>query len=288
MQRRIGLVTDSTCDIPAEWIKQYAIKVVPLMFAFGDEQFLDGVDMSAAEFYARLLVEPRHPTTSQPTPQAFLKVYNQLAEEGMEEILVITISAAMSGTILSAQEAAKEFRIPVHVVNGKNNSMGLGWQIISAARVQDAGGDLNAMLAAAEYVRKNVAYYISLDTIEYLSRGGRISDAAHLLNSILRIKPLILVKPDTGTVGASIPARSRKSAIEGLYKEFFRHFTPGQALHITVLHNAALEEAEALADLVKREYSPKEIFISIVSPVLGVHTGPKALALCGYAEKEVE
>jgi DegV family protein with EDD domain len=140
------------------------------------------------------------------------------------------------------------------------------------------------MLKAAEHVRTHMVYFISLNTIDYLSKGGRISEAARFLNSVIKIKPLITVKPDTGTVGASLPARSRKSAIEGLYKEFFRRIDTSRPMHITVLHNAALPEAQELAARVKQEYNPKELFISIVSPVLGVHTGPGALALCGYAE----
>jgi DegV family protein with EDD domain len=285
MPRRIALVTDSTCDIPTDWVKQYDITVVPLTIIFGNQQYLDGVDLTAEEFYERLPKDPHHPTTSQPTPQAFLDAYNQAAANGAEEILTITISSAMSGTMESARRAAQEFRLPVHVVDGKNNSMGLGWQVIAAARVQDAGGGLEEMLAAAEHIRQDMSYYISLDTIEYLSKGGRISEAARFLNSVLQIKPLICVKPNTGTVGASMPGRSRKSAIEGMYKEFFRHVNPSRPLHITVLHNAALEEAKALYEQVEREYSPKELFISIVSPVLGVHTGPRAIALCGYSER---
>ncbi len=96
--------------------------------------------------------------------------------------------------------------------------------------------------------------------------------------------PLIYVNHETGTVGASMPARSRKGAIEGMFKEFFRNVEPSKPLHITVLHNAALPEAQEIADRVQREYAPKELIISIVSPVLGVHTGPRALALCGYSE----
>jgi DegV family protein with EDD domain len=140
------------------------------------------------------------------------------------------------------------------------------------------------MMAAAGQVQKNISYYIALDTIEYLSKGGRISEAARFLDSILKIKPLIYVNPVTGTVGASIPGRSRKTVIEGMYKEFFNHVHPERPLHVTVLHNAAYEEAQALADRVQAEYAPKELFISIVSPVLGVHTGPRAIALCGYSE----
>jgi DegV family protein with EDD domain len=285
MSQRIALVTDSTCDILADWVRQYEIGIVPLTIIFGDQQYLDGVDMTATQFYERLPKESQHPTTSQPTPGAFLQAYQAAAAAGAERILTITISSAMSGTIQSARQAAEESPIPVAVIDGKSNSMGIGWQVVAAARVREAGGNLDAMAAMARQVQEDVAYYISLDTIEYLARGGRIAEAARLLDSILRIKPLIYVRPDTGTVGASMPARSRKSALEGLYREFFRHVVRDRPLHIAVLHNNAEEEAQALAEQVRAEYSPQELFISIVSPVLGVHTGPRAVALCGYAER---
>jgi DegV family protein with EDD domain len=162
--------------------------------------------------------------------------------------------------------------------------MGLGWQVMAAARAREAGAGLEDILAAAEQVQKGMVYYILLDTIAYLSKGGRINDAARFVNSILNIKPLIYVKPETGTVGASFPARSRKSGIESLYREFFAHINARHPMHIAVLHNDALEEAQALAGRIRQEFSPKELIISIVSPVLGVHTGPRALALCGYAD----
>ena len=147
--------------------------------------------------------------------------------------------------------------------------MGLGWQVIAAARAREAGGGMAEMAAAAEQVRKGMVYYVTLDTMEYLSRGGRIADAARFMDSVLHIKPLIYVRPETGTVAPSIPARSRKGAVDGLFKEFFRHIDTHRPLHITILHNDALEEAQALAERVKGEYSPRELFITITSPVLG-------------------
>jgi len=284
MTSHIALVTDSTCDIPTEWIEKYKIFVVPLTIVFGNQQYLDGVELTAEQFYERLPKEAHHPTTSQPTPKAFLEAFDKAAAGGADEILVIVISSAMSGTIESARQAAKESRIPVHVIDSKSNSMGLGWQVIAAARAQEDGGGLEAMLTAVEQARQSMVYYISLDTIEYLSRGGRISEAAKFLDSILHIKPLIYVRHESGTVGASVPSRSHKAAVEELFKEFFRHINTERPLHLTVLHNNALQEAEALAARVRSEFSPKELFITIVSPVLGVHTGPLAIALCGYAE----
>jgi DegV family protein with EDD domain len=285
MPHRIALITDSTCDIPSQWREQYEILVVPLTIIFGGQQYLDGINLSPEDFYARLVEEHAFPTTSQPAPKSFLDAYQQAAARGAEQALVFTISSQMSGTIESARRAAEEAPIPIHIVDGKNNSMGLGWQVIAAARTREQGGGLDEMLTAAAQVREDMVYYISLDTIEYLSKGGRISEAARFLNSILQIKPLIYVNPVSGTVGASLPARSRRGAIDGLYKEFFKHIHPDRPLHITVLHNDAREEAEELAARVQNDYSPTEMFIRIVSPALGVHTGPRAIALCGYAER---
>ncbi len=284
MPHPIALITDSTCDIPVEWRQQYDITVIPLTIVFGEQTYLDGVDLPARDFYARLGTDPHHPTTSQPTASAFLEAYRRLAEQGATQIVVFTISSAMSGTIDSARSAAQESSLPVEVVDSKTNSMGLGWQVIAAARVRDGGGTLEQMLAAARRVREREAYYISLDTIEYLARGGRIAGAARFLNAVLQIKPMIYVNTETGAVGAGLPSRSRKTAVEALYKEFFKHIDTTHPMHITVLHNAADDEAAALAERVQQEYHPAELIINIVSPILGVHTGPRALALCGYAE----
>lgn len=285
-QKRVALITDSTCDIPQEWRDQYDIGVVPLTIVFGERQYRDGVDLTAEQFYEMLPQAQRIPSTSQPSISDFLAAYRSAAEKGYEEILAITISSVMSGTIQSARQAAAESPIPARVMDGKNNLMGLGWQVIAAARAREVGGDAAAMLNAAERVREGMVYFITLDTMEFLARGGRIGSATKFLESIIKIKPLISVNPKTGSVVPSIPARSRQNAIDVLYREFFNHIDEHFPLHVTVLHNSAYEEAQALADRVKREHSPAEIFISMTSPILGAHTGPRALALCGYALPE--
>ena len=284
MTDRIALVTDSTCDIPQDWRKEYEITVLPLTIVFGEEQLLDGVDISAQAFYERLGTDPHHPTTSQPTPNDFKTIFEKVHKVGAEQILCITISSAMSGTMASAVQAAVDFPIPVQVMDSRNNSMGLGWQVIAAARAREAGGGMREMLAAAEHIRDRIVYYISLDTIEYLSKGGRIGDAVKWVDSVLQIKPLITVKRDTGTVGIGLPARSRKLGLQNLCKTFFRQLDTTKRMHITVLHNNVLADAEAMAARIKAEYDPAELFIEIVNPILGVHTGPGAVALCGYSE----
>ncbi len=283
--RKIALITDSTCDIPPALREQYGINVVPLSIIWGDEQLRDGVDIQAEAFYTRLSADPTYPTTSQPTPQDFLSAYEKARQHGAQEIVVITISRAMSGTYESAQLAAPIIGLPVHLVDSKANSMSLGWQVLAAARAREAGGDVAAMLAAADAARKSMVYIITLDTLEYLRKGGRIGGASAFIGTLLNFKPQILVNHETGMVEAGRRTRTRQKAIQALHDDFFAQVDTRKKMRIAVLHNATLPEAEALAARVQVEFAPAELIISIVSPVLGVHTGPRAIALCGYTEE---
>lgn len=280
--KKIALLTDSTCDLPAALVEQYQIGLIPLNIIWDGKQYLDGVEMSAEAFYERLLIDPTHPTTSQPSPQVFAQAYQQAQENGADEVVVCTLSSAMSGTYQSACQGAESAAIPVHVHDARTNSMGLGWQVLAAARAREAGGGSAEMLQAADRARRSMVYIISLDTMEYLSRGGRIGGAVRFLSSVLKIKPQISVNHETGKVEAGMPARSRQKALEGLVHDFFNRIGSKRPLRIAVLHNAALDEAKVVAARIEAEYHPDEIHICIVSPILGVHTGPHAVALCGY------
>jgi DegV family protein with EDD domain len=281
---KIALITDSTCDLPQVLRERYAINVLPLTVIWGNEQLRDGVDIQPEAFYERLVADPIYPTTSQPTPQNFLDIYERVQRQGAQEIVVMTISSAMSGTYESAKLAAPIIDMPVHVVDSKSNSMSLGWQILAAARAREAGGDAAAMIAAADAARKTMVYIITLDTLEYLRKGGRIGGASAFIGTLLNFKPQILVNHETGMVEAGRRTRTRQKALQALYNDFFAQLDTSKPMRIAVLHNAALPEAETLAARVQVEFAPRELVISIVSPILGVHTGPRAVALCGYTE----
>jgi len=270
--------------LPPAQREQYAIHVVPLSIIWGDEQLRDGIDIRPEEFYARLVADPTYPTTSQPTPQNFLHTYRQVQQDGAQEIVVITISSAMSGTLESARLAATMIDIPVHLVDSRSNSMGLGWQVLAAARARKAGGDAAAMVAAADAARQSMVYIVVLDTLEYLRKGGRIGGASAFIGTLLNFKPQIWVNHKTGMVEAGRRTRTRQKALQTLHDDFFAQLDTRQKMRIAVLHNAALPEAEALAARVQNEFAPVELIITIVSPVLGVHTGPRAIALCGHTE----
>lgn len=285
MVKNIALITDSTNDIPRELREKYKINVVPLTIVWGDTQYRDGIDLDSNAFYEKLTLDPPLPTTSQPTPKDFLEIYKKVQAEGAEEIVVIVISSAMSGTIGSARTAAEGFPLPVHIVDSRSNSMSLGWQVLAAARERENGGSAEQMVAASEKVRTSLHYHIVLETMDYLFRGGRIADAARMITGVLKIKPQIRVNHVTGTVERGDISRTRSQAIERLYSSFFSKLDTSRPMHIAVLHNAALKEAEELAEKIREQFHPIEMVITIVSPVLGVHTGPQALAICGYAEE---
>ena len=282
--KRISLVTDSTCDIPADLLKEYGIIVVPLFVIWGEEALRDRVDIQPEAFYRRLRTDLNFPTTTQPAPGDFLRAYQAAKRDGSEEVVVITVSSPLSGTMESAIQAASMADISITIVDSRGVTMGLGWQVLAAARAREAGGDAAAMVEAADKARESMVLLVCLDTLEYLHRGGRIGGAAKFVGTMLKLKPLILVNHTTGLIEAGKRVRTRKKALQALVQEFSDSLDISKRTRIAVLHGDARGDAEKLADRVRREFSPAEIIMNTTGPVIGIHTGPGAIALCGYSE----
>ena len=285
-KHRTALITDSTCDIPRHLIEEYDITVVPLHVIWSDETYRDRVDLDPRDFYRRLTEDPEYPTTAHPTPDGFVETYREAVQDGAREIVVITLSSQLSGAFEAASQASTMTEASVRVFDSKETTMGLGWQVLAAARARKAGGDAEAMIRAADETRRRVGVYVSLDTLEYLHKGGRIGGATRFIGSLLDLKPLVYVDHDTGKVEAAGRVRTRKRGLGMLYDSFFEAVGTNSSLHVAVLHGDAPRDAERVAQRIEREYAPQELLIDITGPVLGVHTGPRAIALCGYAEGE--
>jgi DegV family protein with EDD domain len=280
-----ALITDSTCDIPEPMIDHYGISVIPLGVVWGNEILRDRVDLSPEEFYRRLEQDPVWPTSTLPTPADFEQIYRNAIVKGAKEIVVLTVSGAMSGTFQLADQVGKHMEVPVHVIDSKGPTMSLGWQVLAAARVRELGGNAAKMIEAAAGVRERLVQIVCLDTLEYLHRGGRIGNATRFIGGLLDIKPLVEINHKTGLVEFCGQARTRKKSIETLVGQFFEKLSPEKPKRVAVLHGGALPEAQALADRIKRDFNPLELLVNITGPVLGIHTGPRALALCGYTEE---
>jgi len=254
------------------------------MIIWDNQQFRDRIDMEPEEFYQRLISDPERPTSSQVGVPEFKQAYEKLAEQGAAEIIVLTVSGAMSGTYHNAVQAANLVKIPIHVVDSKGPTMSLGWQVLAAARACEEGMDIKGILNRINQVRERLVQFISLESLEYLQKGGRIGGAVRWVGSKLQVKPLVSVNLQSGLVEAVGLARTHKHVVEMLYKKFFEGLKSYNNLHIAVLHGNAAAEAEALAKRIQDEFHPIELIVNITGPVLGLNTGPGALALCGYAE----
>ncbi len=284
VKNSIALMADSTCDIPEDLIEQYGITIIPELVIWGDKTFRDRVDITPQEFYERIEKDPVRPTTTLPSPAEFEKVYKDAISQGAREIILFTVSAAMSGTYQAAKQVGERMEVPVYVIDSKGPTMSLGWQVLAAARGREKGLNIQEMMKAADQVREKLVQIVCLNTLEYLHRGGRIGSATKFLGTLLDIKPLVQINHQTGTVEPSAQARTRKKSIEVLIERFFEQIQTEKPIHVAVLHGNAPDEAHAIAERIRKTYAPKELLINITGPVLGLNTGPRALALCGYSE----
>jgi DegV family protein with EDD domain len=279
-KHRIALITDSTSDIPPHLVEELGIIVVPLYVIWGDEQLVDGRDIDNETFYARLPDDPIHPRTSQPSPADFVQV---IEATGAEEVVLIVLSQKLSGTYDSAVQAVDLVDIPVHLFDAHTCTMGLGWQAIAAARVRNQGGDVEAILAEAHRVRERMSVLFTVDTLEFLHKGGRIGGAVRLLGTALQLKPMLAVDSSTGGfVDAAENTRTRKKALQRIIEATFERVDPTRPMHIGVVHGGAEKDARVMYEEVKSRYNPVEMTLSAISPIVGVHGGPGMVGLCAY------
>lgn len=195
----VRIVTDSTADIPAEQAREHGITVVPLTVFFGDEAYLDGVDLGNAEFYQKLQASSITPGTSQPSPAAFMEAFTSLINDGADGILVVLVSSKLSGTYQSACTARDSLpdelkHIPIEIIDSETVSMGMGYLAMMAAQEARQGIEMAELKTRLQSRLARTRILFVLDTLEYLKRGGRIGGAKAMLGSMLSIKPILAIK----------------------------------------------------------------------------------------------
>ncbi len=271
----VKIVTDSLSDITSDIAPGLGITVVPLTVIFGHETFLDRVTITTEEFYRRLIHGTVWPTTTQPTPKVFADTYDKLAAE-TDEILVVTLSAKLSGTYqsaLSAKSLATK-RCRVEVIDSQTVAMGLGLIVIAAAKKAQAGANLDELVKLVQGAMTRSHFIAYFDTLKYLAKGGRIGKAQGLLGSLLSVKPLLTIKE--GEMHPLTRVRSLAAGVDYLYN-FVAGFSRIEAL--AVEHTTNSDQADELVARFSSLVPKERIYRSTVSPVLGVYGGPGALAL---------
>ncbi len=273
---KTAIITDSSAYLPEELVQKYGIHVIPLTVIFGEEMLLDVVEISISEFHRRLSEGPIHPSTTQPNPEDFTALYEKLAND-YDNIVAILISSDLSGTVNSALVAKEAFdRVPVRVVDSRSTSMGLGLAVLAAAEAASAGKSLDEVEAAAQQVCSNVKVLFVVDTLEYLHKGGRIGGASRFLGTALGLKPLLHI--NDGRVDGLEKIRTKHKAIERMLELASEYFN-GQPVHMSVIHAAVPEEAEALKSTVQERFNCIDLHVTDLSPAIATHAGPGTLGI---------
>jgi DegV family protein with EDD domain len=266
----VGVVTDSSCDLPAELAERWGIEVVPLSIRFGDEEFVDREQLSTTEFWARCARSSELPSTAAPSPGRFEQSYRKLAEQGARSVVVITLSGALSATMQSAELAARTVAadgIDVRVVDSRTVSLGLGTIALAAAERAAGGADVDAVEQHARELVERTRVFGALDTLENLKKGGRIGNAKALLATALSIKPIIEVAD--GVVEQHGKQRTRSKALAFLIDKVASF--QGRIEHLAVLHADSPDIDDFVARL--RPYADEEIVVGQIGPVIGAHAG---------------
>ncbi|NTU70338.1 MAG: DegV family protein [Coriobacteriia bacterium] len=277
----VGIVTDSTCDLPLEILAGLNVTMVPLTVHFGDEHVRDWIDLDPKAFYPKLASFSALPTTSQPSPADFTAAYEALAASGVEEIVSIHLSAALSGTYESAMLAAKTSPVPVRVVDGKKASQATALMVKAAVEVRDAGGEAAAIEARALAVSAECRLFFLLDTLDNLVKGGRAGKAAGLAASLLNIKPVLRVNDD-GIIEPFKKVRGRQQAIAALAEHVASDTKANGRMRIALLHACTPTAADELrAAITAAGADVAWEADGEIGAVIGVYTGPGTLG-CTY------
>lgn len=269
----VKIICDSTGEIPEEIRKQYDITIVPLNVLFGTDSYQDGVNITPAMFYKMLVEGKVHPTTSQPAPGLFVEAYQKLAKE-TDEILVLTISAGISGTYESAMQAKQmvDSKLKIEVIDSQWTCAGLLLPTLKAARAAEKGMKLAEITKMVKDILPKIRVYMIFDTLEYLRKGGRIGKAKAWMGGILKLNPVLTLK--NGIIHPVAQARGRAKAVEMLIDLMTKTGNPEE-----IVVEDATTPAE-LEDLVKRLRSAipnAKIIRTTVGPVIGVHAGPSIM-----------
>lgn len=270
----VRIVTDSSCDLSAADIERNQITVVPLTIRFGDEEFTDGVGLSAENFYEKMAASGELPSTAAPAPGAFEAAFRGLADEGAEAVVCVNLSFALSATGESAQAAvrATEGEVDVRVVDSGKVSVGLGVMVKAAAAAAAAGHSADEIEVLLAQLKERVFIYAVLDTLENLKKGGRIGTAQALLGSALSIKPCLNLT--SGVVEEAGKQRTRGKARNWLAG---RVAEAGELEYLAIAHGAA-DDIDTFVASLGESPAQNPLTVALIGPVVGTHAGPGVIA----------
>lgn len=270
---KIGIVTDSTSDIPPDLAEEYSLEIIPTVLILDGKEYADGEGISREEFYTRLPNMEKSPTTAAPSIGEFTARYKKLFDAGCDHVLAIHAATQLTAVFTTAQQAASEFLDKITVIDSGSLSMGLGFQVLAAAEAVEHG--LQAAIDAVHSARDRIKVFAALDTMDNLRRSGRVPYAAAALGGLLSIKPVIELAE--GVIKPISAARTTKQANERMANLMK---SAGAMERLAILHTGAEARAKEFLNQMMGEVSqsmPRDIMMMNVTPVIGTHVGPNGL-----------
>jgi DegV family protein with EDD domain len=274
----VQIVTDSSCDLADEQAAEFGIRVVPLSIRFGAEEFTDGVQLTATQFYDRMATSEALPETAAPSPGAFETAIREAGANG-DPVVVTTISSALSATMASAENAARAIGddIDVRVVDSRSITAGLGMKAVAAAKLAAEGGSADDVVALIEGLSTRTNIFGALNTLDNLKKGGRIGGAQALLGSVLSIKPIVDISD--GSVKEAGKVRTRRKSLVWLRDHVFA--LPD--IEELAVCSGMATDTEELIELLAPRYAREQLQVWTIGPVIGTHGGPGILGLAWHS-----
>ncbi|MGI6357871.1 MAG: DegV family protein [Bacillota bacterium] len=277
---KVKIFTDSAADLPQEMLAKYDIGVVPLLVSFPDRSYADGVDLTSDQFYSLLEQSPQLPVTSQPSPHDFIEAFSPHLEAG-RTIVSINLSSALSGTVESAQIAKNSLEdkaANLYLVDSRAASIGEGILVLLAAELAERGRTAPEIVQAVESARQRLVHLFTLDTMENLIKGGRISRAKGTIGNLLNIKP-ILCLDDQGAIDTLDKVRGRKKSLRYLLDRFAEQAKPRPYPFIGVCHADCPDEAQELVAGLQQLQPDSQVVVGNIGATIGTHTGKGCIAV---------
>jgi len=277
----LRVVMDSAGDIPQPWLSDFEVQVIPINIHFRDKMYLQGIDLSNDDFYHLADTSGVIPKTSQPTPHQFVEFYKRIADAG-DTIISLHVTSKLSGTFESAVLAARELRNQFHIIpfDSGSGSAAMGYMCKEIRLLEKAGATLQVILDRLNIIRKNVNIVLTLDTLEYARRSGRVKAMQAALASLVNIKPIVILRD--GVLDVSEKVRTRQRAINRVI-EIIRQRVGDRLVNAAVVHAQSYEVAQQLVNRVRETLHCQELILTDLSIGVAANLGPGTIGIVAYA-----
>jgi DegV family protein with EDD domain len=277
----LKIVIDGAGDIPEEWKAEYQVEVIPINIQFGDKSYLQGTDLSNEDFYRLADSTGVIPKTSQPSPQQFVDLYERIAHAG-DTILSLHVTSKLSGTFDSAVLAAKELKEKLNIIpfDTGSGSAAMGFMCQEVRQLERAGATIQAIIERLEVIRKNVNIVLTLDSLEYARRSGRVKYLPAALAALIKIKPIIILKE--GLLDMREIVRTRQRSLDRVL-DIIHQRVDDRLVNVAVVHSQSLDTAKEMMNKVSQTLHINESFISELSIGVAANLGPGTIGIVAYA-----